>query len=211
MKHPQILLLPALMFADYFLTVWGAVLRDKGYGSYFKVEHYELNPVWQESIRQKRWVNPRHIFITLFTSGVLAAVFELGDLPDAAIEGVFGCLFVFFGMVTGRHFCNILTFRRFARRPEEISGQLVMAHSLVLTLSTFQYVVVAVPVAIIAAFNPTPFALGGVAGTILMFVVHGIWILRQKKPSKPPDGANARQPSGSDAKETAAAASRRSP
>ena len=110
-------------------------------------------------------------------------------MPDPAAECFFGCLFVFFGMVIGRHLSNIPIFRRFSRRPEEISGQLVMAHSLALAVSTFQYLVATVPVAIIAIFSPTPFALGGVAGAILVFVVHCVWILRQKKASDKPGGA----------------------
>src|SRR5690242_2440703 len=95
MKHPQILLLPLLMFADYFLTVLGAVLRDKGYSNHFKLEHYELNPVWQKSIRQKRWVNPRHILLTLFVSFGFSALLEFGDVPKPMAECLFGCLFAF--------------------------------------------------------------------------------------------------------------------
>ena len=168
------------MLADYFLTVWGAVLKEKGYGNHFKLEHYELNPVWQKSISQKRWVNPQHILLTLLISCALGVLLELGALPDPASECLFGCLFVFFGIIVGRHLSNILVFRRLARRPEEISGQLVMAHSLALSMSTFQYLVAAIPVAMTAIFSPTPFSLGGAAGAVLVFVAHAVWILRYK-------------------------------
>src|SRR2546426_6653463 len=146
MKHPQIILLPILMLADYFLTVLGAVKKEKGYSNHFKAQHYELNPIWQESISRKRWLNPRHILLTLVVSGGLAGILEVGDFPASLADGLFGCLFVFFGTVIGRHLCNILIFRRFAQRPEEISGQVAMAHSLALAISTYQYLVVAVPV-----------------------------------------------------------------
>ena len=199
MKYPQLILLPLLMLADYFLTVWGAVLKDKGYGKHFKVEHYELNPVWQKSISEKRWVNPRHLLLTLFTSSLLAALLELGGLPDPAVEGMFGCLFVFFGIIVGRHLSNILTFRLFARRPGDISGQLTMAHSLALSTSTFQYLVAAIPVAMVAIFSPTPFSLGGAVGAVLIFVVHAVWIWRHKKAFNPQSGVNGTQPLTSEA------------
>lgn len=212
MKHPQIVLLPLLMFADYFLTVWGAVLRDKGYGNYFKSEHYELNPVWQKAISRKRWVNPRHIVLTLLISGILAALLEFGDVPEPFPEFLFGCLFVSFGMIVGRHLSNILIFRRLALRPQEISGQVVMAHSLTLSISAFQYLVVAVPVAMVAIFSPTPFALGGAAAAVVMFVVHAVWIWRHRRASNPQGGVNVRQPDQPDTSRTSgAAASRRSP
>jgi len=185
------------MLSDYLLTVLGAVQKERGYSNHFKTQHYELNPVWQESVRRKKWLNPRHIGLTLLVSCVLAGILEVGNFPAPLADGLFGCLFVFFGMLIGRHLCNILIFRRFAQHPEEISGQVAMAHSLALATSTYQYLVVAVPVAIIAIFSPTPFTLG-LTGSILIFLVHSIWILRnKKKTSNPQGGASGRQPSSS--------------
>lgn len=188
MKHPQILLLPFLMISDYLLTVLGAVLREKGYSNHFKMGQYELNPIWQESIGRKRWLNPRHILLTLVMTFGLVWILEFGAVSDSFAESLFGCLFVTFGMVIGRHLSNILIFRRLARRPEEISGQVVLAHSLTLAISTCQFLVVAIPVAMIAVFSPTPFALGGMAGTVLVLTVHSIWILRNRKRSSNPQG-----------------------
>ena len=204
MKHPQILLLPALMFADYFLTIWGAVLKDKGYGKHFKVEHYELNPMWQKAISRKRWINPRHILLTLLISGILSLLLESGGLPEPMPDCLFGFLFVFFGMIVGTHLSNIMIFRRFARHPEEITGQVVMAHSLTLSISTFHYLVVAIPVAMIAIFNPTPFTVGGAVGAASVFGVHCVWILRHKRAPNPQGGANAGQPVQSDTNQTQA-------
>src|SRR6266704_948317 len=123
MKHPQIILLPLLMLSDYLLTVLGAIQKEKGYSYHFKAQHYELNPVWQESIGRKRWLNPRHLLLTLLVSCGLTGILEFGDFPVPFAEAMFGCLFVFFGALIGRHLCNILIFRRFAQRPDEISGQ----------------------------------------------------------------------------------------
>jgi hypothetical protein len=111
---------------------------------------------------------------------------------------------VFFGMIVGRHLSNILIFRRFARRPEEVSGQVVMAHSLVLSISTFHYLVVAVPVAMIAVFCPTPFTIGGAVAAVSVFYVHYVWILRHKRASNLRGGSNAGQSVQSDTNQTQA-------
>lgn len=47
MKHPEVLILPVLMIADYYLTILGSILYSQGYGKHIRFEHYELNPVWQ--------------------------------------------------------------------------------------------------------------------------------------------------------------------
>ncbi len=181
MKHPAILLLPVLMFLDYFLTVLGAVQRERKHAEHFKVEHYELNPLWQKAISRKRLVNPRHIVLTLLVSGLLALMFQFELLPDAFAEGTMGFLFVIFGTVIGRHLSNILTFRGYARRAKEVSGQVTLSHSLTLAVSTYQYLTVAVPVVIIAFFSPSPFTVGGAFGIGMLFVVHGLWIRRHNK------------------------------
>jgi hypothetical protein len=181
MKYPEILLLPILMFSDYLLTVLGATQKERKYSEHFKTQHYELNPIWQKAISQKKWLNPRHSLLTILLSGILACLLELGVLPEPFVQGLLGCLFVFFGMAIGRHLSNILIFRRFAQCPEGISGQITMTHSLSLSISMYQYLVAAVPLAILAFFNPTPFVFGGLAGAGMIFMVHSIWIHRHQK------------------------------
>jgi hypothetical protein len=87
-------------------------------------------------------------------------------------------------MIIGRHVSNILIFRSVVKKPNDISGQITMAHSLVLAISTFQYFVAVMPIALIAVFAPTPFGLGGLAGAILILAVHARWIQRYKKQIK---------------------------
>jgi len=184
MKHPEIVLLPILMFSDYFLTVLGAVQKRKKYDEHFQSEHYELNPRWQKQIAQRKWFNPRHIFCTVLISGLLAYLLETDRMPESFAEGALGCLFIAFGMIVGRHLSNILTFRRVFRRHDEISGQVTMTHSLLLSISTYQYLAVAVPMILLAVFSPTPFVLGGLVGVGLIFVAHGRWILQNRKRGK---------------------------
>jgi hypothetical protein len=184
MKHPEIIILPILMFLDYFLTVLGAIQKEKKYSEHFKAQHYELNPIWQKQIAQKRWFNPRHILLTISISIVFAYLIEFCDMSSFFIQGLFGCLFVSFGMLIGRHLSNIMIFRYLAKRPQDVSGEVTMTHSLLLFTSAYQYLVVLIPIIFIAAFTPSPFVFGGLVGTILMIIVHIGWILRYKKQIK---------------------------
>jgi hypothetical protein len=190
MKYPEIVVLPLLMLSDHFLTILGAVQKDKGYSDHFKTEHYELNPIWQKSVNRKAWLDPRHLLLTVLATYVLAGILEFGDTPAPFAEGVFGFLFVCFGMVIGRHLSNILLFRRVARKPEEITGQVVMAHSLALSSSAYQYLIVAVPIVMIAIFNPTGFTIGSLAGAIMIFVVHFFWLRKHNKKASAMQEAN---------------------
>lgn len=181
MKYPQILLLPILMFADYFLTVLGAKWREGKYSEHFKTAHYELNPRWQEAVARKQWFNPRHIVLVVAASLALGVLLEFGDVPNAIAEATLGCLFVVFGMVIGRHLSNLLIFRRFDRAPAEISGHVEMAHTLVQAISGFQYLVVVVPLGLIACFSPTPYVVGGLVGALLVLAIHWSWIRRYRR------------------------------
>jgi len=191
MKNPEILLLPIMMFSDYFLTVIGAIQKEKKYDEHFKTQHYELNPIWQEQISQKKWFNPRHIVLTVLVSAVLACLIEFGNMPASFVQGVLGCLFVIFGMIIGRHLSNIMVFRYLVKKPNDISGQVTMAHSFLLSISTYQYLVGVIPVVIIAFFTPTPYVIGGLVGAILILAVHAIWIQKHKSQMETSNKADA--------------------
>jgi hypothetical protein len=76
MKHPEFLLLPVAMVADYLLTIACARLRVRGHAEHFKTAHYELNPIWQSAVAKKRWFNARHLVLTFVLSSILIACVE---------------------------------------------------------------------------------------------------------------------------------------
>ncbi len=181
MKHPELILIPILMFSDYFLTVAGAVLKDKIYANHFKVEHYELNPIWQKEVAQKKWLNPRHIVLTIVFSSVLIFLMEFEEMPEPFIQGFFGCILAVYGMIVGRHLSNLIIFRRMIQKPDEISGQVTMAHALLLSLSLYQNLVCFVPLVFISIFSPNPFVHGAFVGAALLMAVHLKWIWKHRK------------------------------
>jgi hypothetical protein len=181
MKHPEAFLVPILMFLDYFLTVLGAVQKAKKHGEHFKTQHYELNPIWQKAIAQKKWFNPRHAFSTVFVSAYVIWLTNDIDTSDELSEGILGFLIVTFAVVVGRHASNLLIFRYSIQNPEGISGQVRMSHPTVLAMSSYPYLTVLLPTILIAVCSGSTFAYGGVAGICLLLFWHFIWWSKAKK------------------------------
>ena len=181
MKNPELLLIPVFMLADYFLTLAGAVQMEKKYSDHFKTEHYELNPIWQRQVAQKKWFNPKHLLITVTVTSFLIVIGEFGKMPEYVVTGVLGCLLVLFGVIIGRHLSNLMIFRYIIRKPHEISGQVTMTHDFLLSLSLYQYIAVFVPFILIALFAPSPFVIGAVLAGVLLVLIHMDWIAKYRK------------------------------
>ena len=182
MKHPEALLLPILMLLDYYLTVCGAVLSEKKYRQHFRIEHYELNPVWQKTIAQKRWFNPRHLLLTIGLSGILIFLTETGFEP--LTQWLLGVLLVLYGMIIGRHLSNLLLFHYVCQKPETLTGAVTMSHTLVLSISLYQTIILLIPFILLTLFSPSLFVVGGLTGLLLFMGVQRVWLWR----------ANRRQP-----------------
>jgi hypothetical protein len=187
MKHPEILLVPVLLLSDWFLTVLGAIEKEKKHSQHFKTPHYELNPIWQKAIAKKKWFNPRHLLITTIVTLLFFCVTELIDNVeifgglDFLSEGLLGFVFVLFGMIIGRHLSNLLIFRQLAKMPNDISGQISMSHLLSLRISSYSYLVATVPMVIVAVFVRTPFVIGGAVGSCMILAVHLKWIVKHRR------------------------------
>ena len=65
MLHPEMILVPVLLLADYFLTIQGANAAAGKYSQHFRVRHYQLNPLWQQAIARRKWFNPRHLLLVV--------------------------------------------------------------------------------------------------------------------------------------------------
>src|SRR5512147_2377148 len=95
MRHPEVLLVTALLLADYYLTLWGAALAEQGYRRHFRNPSYELNPIGRGDVAQRRLFNPRHLALTAALTVLLIWASETGD----ALSPWF--FPVMFGMVLG--------------------------------------------------------------------------------------------------------------
>lgn len=184
MKHPEFLLVPILMFADYFLTLIGAVQSKKKYGQHVKTEHYELNPIWQADVAQRKWLNPRHVLLVVVFSSLLFFIAESGAVGEPLVEFVLGGVLIVLGTLVGIHLSNLMMFGHVIRKPEQISGRLTMSHELVLSAAMYRCLVVCVPFVVVATFMPSPFTVGGMFGIALLLVAHLVWIARYRRKAK---------------------------
>jgi hypothetical protein len=175
------------MLLDYFLTVLSEERRREGYSRHFRTEHLELNPVWQEDIKQRKWFNPRQILVTVLATALLLWVDESGLVPDYLVHFALGALLASFGTMVGRHLGNLLTFGRIKRKPDEISGTVTLSHNLLIRFSVYQLMPALIPITIIVGYNPSPFTVGAAFGMLCLFIAHGLWLRSDsKKPSKTP-------------------------
>lgn len=170
--------------ADYFLTIWGAILSEKKYRQHFKIEHYELNPVWQKHIAQKQWVNPKFLLIT-------AAIFLFCFFwsfcwsdGDFVSEGLFGYFVILWANIIGRHLSNILTFVYMERHPESITGEISMDHVLMLKMAQFRSLGLVVVLTSIVIFSPTPFVIGGLCSAVVLMITESRWIAKARSKKK---------------------------
>ena len=176
MKHPEIFLFPVFSLADYFLTLAGTVLEDKKFGNHFKTEHYELNPVWQSVVAEKKWFNPKHLLLTIIEIIAIVFIIEFSDMPETLVDVVLGFFLVGYGILIGRHLNNILTFLHVLRKPGDISGQVSITHVLSLSMSMYKQVVVLLPLVLILLFAPSPFMVGATLACVAQMLIHVLWI-----------------------------------
>jgi len=139
-----------------------------------------LNPIWQKAVAQRKWFNPKHMVITLIVSALLVVVAEFACPSDSYIHALSGAVFVPFSMVIGRHVCNLLVYAHMDRKPDEIAGQLSMSHGMVLSVSLYSYITVLLPLALVAIFVRTPFAIGGLCGAAMLMIVNYGWIRKNR-------------------------------
>jgi hypothetical protein len=164
------------MLADYYLTLLAAVAQAKKYSEHFKNELYELNPVWQEAVAKRRWINYKHLLLTVVFSAAVIVLVGFAELPPPIAEAIVGCMLVLFVMLIARHVCNIMIFCYIIHHPDHISGQVTMQHVMILRISLYHYCVAAVPIVLIAVFSRNSFAIGGCFAAALLFVWHLKWI-----------------------------------
>ncbi len=116
MNHPEVFFVTGLALADYYLTLWGAKLAERGYRAHFKSESYELNPVWRADVGRMRLFNPRHLLLAAGMTALLWLVGELDFLPWFFLV-MFGVVLGAFVPIVSQHVGNIYLFDYLRRHP----------------------------------------------------------------------------------------------
>jgi hypothetical protein len=198
MRHPEVFLVPVLLLVDYFLTVGGSKLATRKYTQHFKFEHYELNPLWQKSISQGKWLNLRHLLMVVI-AGFICFVWADGWTEESApSEAALGAVLMLYSTILAAHVGNFLTFWRMMRNPDEVTGEIKLAHKYLLAVSRYRSLMALFPLALAAWLAPSPFLYGGVAALVLFNGLQSIWSLNYRaQPSQ--EGGSTISPGQNDA------------
>jgi NAD/NADP transhydrogenase alpha subunit len=168
------------MLLDYYGTLLGAVAIRRGYSDHFGMDHYEMNPVWQDSVTKVKPFNSRHLATTLGITIGAILLLEVADYPDSIARGFLGALIGGFAYLVGRHVSNILIFRYVASHRDEFSGKASMAHPAVLMMSAFQIANVLIPMAIVAAISMNAYVVGATIGVAGLVFSHAAWVRKAR-------------------------------
>lgn len=172
MRHPESLLMPVLFLTDYYLTVLGNVMKEGVYSRHYRIEHYEMNPIWQRDIARKRWFNPRHLLLVVVFSALIIGLCEAMSRPDFLAAAFLGALFAIWGALLGVHIANLLLFRYLNQHPDCVSGEIVLSHRFLLHVTMWMYLKALIPMGIIAFFSASPYAIGAFGGLLLILLLH---------------------------------------
>lgn len=183
MNHPELILVPMLMLADYWLTILGAKMSLAVYRQHFLAPTYELNPVWRKSVDRLQWFNLRHVAGTVLLTGLLLLTDQWDLLardvdkgqPFDAFEFLLGGLLSAWSVVCGRHLSNLLQFRYMNRHPQEIAGQVQLSMKLIMKISQYMYVGWLPLVALLVWMEPSAFTAGVLLGLCGVVLAHVFW------------------------------------
>jgi len=175
MQHPIVLIIPPLMLLDYFLTVVGARLIEGGYAKHFKFPDYEINPLFRDVIRKKKWISLKHLCFVALATTVCIYWAHAWQGYDPVSEAIFGGVLILFSTIDGFHISNILTFRWILRHPEQVSGEVFMTQRYIVHLTRCRTVAVLFPIGVAAALVPSPFLFGGVAAVLSLILGQSVW------------------------------------
>jgi len=179
MKNIELVLLPILMLADYYLTILGSVYRKKKHGEYYVIETYELNPLWKKDIDKLQLLNYKHILIVVVFTIYL---YFLSSSDDVKLyQFIIGSLFAMNGFIVGRHLNNIFLFRFIYRNSDEVSGKIYTSHLLGLKMAQYQLFCVTIPFLFFTILQPNIYLYGGLFGFLTLGVVIQYWIRKHTK------------------------------
>lgn len=182
--HPIVIIVPALMLLDYYLTLAGASLHKMGFGKHITTESYELNPLWQKDISVRTLLNIKHLIIVGITLIALLLLDQIDFFSTPYGQGIIGALILLYTVINARHLANLLIYYYAIRNPQYLSGQALLSQQLSLITSISALLTPLLMLCIINVLFPEPFITGGIIGVLLLMLQHIIWIRKHKKETK---------------------------
>lgn len=158
-----LVLVPVLMLADYYMTLWAASMFGKDEASRAA---YEMNPLHRGAIGRLQMVNPLHLAGVCVVTGL---VFGSAFMDAWFYRLVLGILVGGFGFIVGRHVGNI-AMMRLARTPRgQVRGVATRTRGFLLEVTAQQTLAFAfAPLLFILVLEPSFFMAGVLAGVVVV-------------------------------------------
>jgi hypothetical protein len=176
-----VLTVPVCMLIDYYLTLLGESL-SKEYREHYVLKEYELNPMWQNDVRKKKWFNPKQlVLVVVFTAVFYFFISYLYEDDYNLLQFMMGMFIAPYITVIARHLTNLMLFIYVRKNPTLLEGKVIIPYQYMLVTSRIMAVPGIFTFVVIYAFTQSIFVLGGVVGSGLFFLVHYIWALKARK------------------------------
>lgn len=137
--------------------------------------------MWQSSVANMRWLNPRHLIGVALVTGFVLVPVECLDWPPDVVAFLLGVLVMGSAVLVSGHIANILIFRYALRHPTELSGQVRIGYEM--SLKTVQYRVLAVllPLLLVTVLAPSPFLIGSTISVLMLMLAPSRWLRKYRK------------------------------
>jgi hypothetical protein len=168
-SHPELGVIPMFMVSDHVLTLLGARL----YGSTPEARAaYELNPRYRDIVAHLRLIPVRLTLRCILMIAVL--VLMSATLHTAIVRmgyaALVGVLIAAYALINGTHIANILILRQRNR-----SNGPVTERRRQFDAAYRHFGASFLPLAVLAAWTPSPFSVGAALGGLFLGVTHLRW------------------------------------
>ncbi len=179
-----VLIIPLFMLADYYLTLLGET-QSKEYREHYVLKEYEVNPLWQEDVKKRKWFNPKQLALVVVFTAIMYFFIQYLYYEDYMVmQLLMGMFTAPYTIILGRHLSNLLLFRYVRKNPAMMEGKVTIPYQYMLFTSRIMVVPGILMYVVIYAFTQHIFVLGGVIGSLILFFVHYIWARRARKKSE---------------------------
>ena len=163
-----------LMISDFLLTLIGQKYYKQHLKKHIESESYELNPIWQKSIREAKY-DYRHLIGVIIVVILIMYIYYYGR-SKILYEFIIGLVVILNIAVLSKHIQNIAIYKFIGRYPKSVEGKMQINMGLSYYTSMMFYFSFLLLLVVILLFTQTIFILGGLIGIIIHLGRHYFWL-----------------------------------
>ncbi len=170
MQHPEILIVPAIIGLNMYLSMYSARLHRGVYAEHVTYEDEALNARFKQQASVTSLVTWRRVLGLLAIVAVLYYTAEI-EQNEHSLEGLFGLIFCMYAVQIGRNLFNIFLFRYLNSHPDALQGKVVYSTAATRFIGAIELIRLAPLILIVAYWCPWHFSYGLVGGYLLLWLM----------------------------------------